>query len=323
MENWFERPIKGGDFMASPLMLDGWVAFNEHKWGVKAKRRTFLGGSSELPRADALFYENHKGKFVFPSLNPYMAIHFESTGRQPTRHGTQEWLNVAEHIVDEMKEFGVEHEYPLPPGIIDARPWTWAGTRVNVKYTLLVDFPYDVSTSSKRVRRAEKNGYRVERTLNMSDVFGCLQETAARKGFEQPLSPEDLKIAANLLGEEHFRGYVCYDASGTPASAMIMLHQPGEWALAWVMGTREEHLSSGAAQYLYRESFADLYQAGARGLDLVGANIRGVADAKMEWNPQLVPYFVVGPTTMIAQTKLKISNLGSHLGRTMNLGLIK
>lgn len=296
-------------------MLDGWIEFNEYKWGVKAKRKEFLGGSSGLPRVDAVFYENHKGRLVFPSLNPYMAINFESTGRQPIRHRTLEWLNVADRVVDEMKQCGVAHEYPLPPGIIDARPWTWAGTRVNVKYTLLVNFPYDISNSSKRVLRAEKSGYRAYRTTNMADIFVCLQETAARKGFEQPLSLEDLKVAANLVGEEHFRGYVCYDPSGTPASAMIMLHQPGEWALAWVMGTPSTHLSSGAAQYLYRETFADLYQAGACGLDLVGANIRGVADAKMEWNPQLVPYFVVGPTTMISQTKLKIS----HLGRSLNL----
>ncbi|MHB1308826.1 MAG: hypothetical protein ACYC23_17240, partial [Limisphaerales bacterium] len=68
---------------------------------------------------------------------------------------------------------------------------------------------------------------------------------------------------------------------------------PSGAAICWSQGTFRRHLPSGVNQLLYAEGNDDLVAASAQWLDLAGANIRSVAEAKAAWGFPLVPYLTI------------------------------
>ena len=79
----------------SALFLDGWLKFNEEKWGYKPERVVFQIPGKELPRLEGVFYLNKRGQVVMPPRNPYLPLQFTRLAEQPYRLYTQ-WLEVFE-----------------------------------------------------------------------------------------------------------------------------------------------------------------------------------------------------------------------------------
>lgn len=281
----------------SPLFLDGWLEFNQIKWGVQPLRATYSTGNGEIPRAEVVYYLNNAGRIVQPRLNPYLPVVFESTPTQSMYRIYRQWLAVADNIVADMRVRGMHGRVELPPDVIDVRSWQWAGFRTEVRYTFFIDFPLDMQQVAKatreRIRKAQKSGYICQQTTNTAQVLACLQGTEERQGYEHGLTVQDLDQAHRLLGDEFLRMYICYAPNNEPASTRVCLHYPGGRAIGWLAGTKPEHLASGASQQLDHFSFEDLYAAGATGFDFVGANIPGIAAAKTGWGGQLVPSYTV------------------------------
>lgn len=281
--------------MNSPLALDGWLEWNRLKWGVTPHRRR-VPVANAPPYVEAVFYTDRKGRFCLPNRNPYAPMEFASPARVASRLDRQ-WLECAGQVAAEMARCGVAIAIDLPPEIADLRPWRWAGFNVGLKYTLHLDFPYDLSHADKtlrgQVRKLAQQGYRVERTTNLPQVHQCLTETERRKGFDHELSLRDLELARDLLGDDNFRCYTCYTPAGEAASSCIALHLEGARALIWVGGSRDDHRLTGAHNYERTVIFHDLETAGAAGVDLAGANIPSVAAAKANFGARLVPYGTV------------------------------
>ena len=283
--------------MNGPLALDGWLEFNRHKWGVTPHRLRFaVAQTPDSAHLEAVLYTDRKGRLFVPNRNPYIPVGFTSHAQLPARAGRQ-WLDCAGQLAAEMARRGTANAIDLPPAVTDVRPWRWAQFNVGIKYTLCLDFPYDLSRADKplrsRVRKLEQQGYRVERTTDLPLVHQCLVETEARKGFNHQLSLRDLEMARDLLGDDHFRCYTCFAPDGEAASSTIILHRAGGWALAWVGGTHTRHVPSGAHSYLDAVIVRELQADGAAGFDLAGANIPSVAAAKANFGARLVPYFSV------------------------------
>lgn len=285
--------------LPSPLALDAWHEFNRLKWGIQPHRLVYGQTEGDGARLEAVLYLNRRGRVYLPHVNPYLPIRFRpSPTRFPSRV-ERSWLSLADQLAAEMRQRGMANAIDLPVDVGDARPWRWAGFPVGVKYTYVIDLPHGreriEESYRSRIRKAERAGYRCERTDRMSDVVACLAETASRKGFRMSLSLRDLELARELLGDEHLRAYVCYQPDGTPAAASTVLHQPGGVAVGWVGGTGSSNLSTGAAQLLMVVLMADLAAAGAQCLDMAGANIPGVAEAKSQFGGRLTPYYFVSP----------------------------
>lgn len=284
---------------SNPLMLEGWHEFNRIKWRVRPLRLTFGEAGGDGARLEAVLYLDRRGRVYLPHANPYLPVRFHPPPAKFASRVERRWLSLAEPLAAEMRARGIANGVDLPVGIKDARPWRWAGFPVGVKYTYLIPLPHGIERMEEsyrtHIRRANRAGYRCERTDRLVDLYGCLGETAARKGFRSNLDLRDLEQARALLGDEHFRVYVCYAPDGQPAAANVVLHQPGGQAVGWVSGTASAHLSTGAAQLLVAFTLADLAAAGATCLDLAGGNIPGVARAKSQFGAALVPYFLVNP----------------------------
>lgn len=284
----------------SPLFLNGWICFNSQKWGLEAEAVNLHSDGKELPAVSAIFFFGRNGQLKHPPLNPYLSIDFQSTSTTANHRVEFQWLSICERLGSEMLRRGLTTIIPLPPVVVDVRPWQYLHFDVGVKYTYFIDFPYHLSGADQSVRRnvsvAEKLGYRCVRTTDMAHVEECLRGTAERQKFPLQLSRDDLRLAQRLIGEENFRAYVAYAPNGEPASAKILLHRAGGRALAWLAGTKANQLQSGVNQILNWHVLQELEQIGAAGIDMVGANLATVAVAKAKWGGKLVPYFTLHPT---------------------------
>jgi len=179
------------------------------------------------------------------------------------------------------------------------RAWQWAGYAVRVRYTYLLDLPVDLQRADQsvrnRYRRALDDGYVCRRADNMADVMACLSGTEERKGLHLALMRADLERAAELMGGECLRTFVCYSPEGKPVSTQVLLFVPGAPALDWLAGTLRTHLHRGVSQLLTKHAFDDVHACGAASIDLVGANIPSVSTAKANWGARLVPFFRIEP----------------------------
>lgn len=279
------------------LTLDGWLEFNRRKWRLSPIKLSLSENAGGRPAIELVVYTDSRGQIKTPKINPYIPVAFLPTDTQSVPRLERQWLSVSGLAVQEFRERGVVNAVSFPPSIVDVRPWKWSNFQVDVGYSFYIDFPYDIESADrsvrKHVRKAPKLGYTCERASKMGDVIECLEDTGERQEFDYRLSAKDLETCQHLLGPDIFRAYVCYAPNGDPASARVVLSYPGASAVDWVAGTKRDHLSSGCTQFLISSVLEDLQMAGACGFDYAGANIPSVAAAKATWGGQLVPYYSI------------------------------
>lgn len=282
---------------ASPLDLDGWLAFNERKWGVRAERVRY---PDERGRLSAVLYLDRRGRVLLPRLNPYLPVVYEA--RQAAQYrAIRAWNGAADAFAADMRRRGLAGTIAFAPEVRDLRAWSSRGFRIGVRYTLIQDLPVARSSVDpdlrRRARRAEAAGYRCERTDGYADVLACIADTEQRQRFRYGLAGEDLSYLQSAMGDG-FRAYVCYDPAGKPAAARLLLHCPGGEAIDWVNGIEQTHLTTGASQLLVFHVLDDLAEAAARSLDWEGANIPSIAAAKERWGGRIETWFTVEPFTV-------------------------
>jgi hypothetical protein len=278
---------------ASPLDTPGWIEFNAWRTGLTAQR---IRGSIDGDRLEAVLYLDRRGRVVMPPNNPYLAVSFQSD--RPTPSGrTAAWVRAARTLLDELAQRGLANQVHLPPSVTDVRPFKWDGYRVSVRYTYVLDLPMDLTRMSaqtrKAIRRSERAGYTVERTDDIDAVLHCLSHSEQRQRFTHGLGRRELETARSLMGPDGLRMHVARDERGRPASAVVNLHAPGTHAIGWLGGNTPDALRDGVQLAVMRQEFADLAAGGATGIDLCGANIESVAEAKSHWGPELTSTYSV------------------------------
>jgi hypothetical protein len=143
------------------------------------------------------------------------------------------------------------------------------------------------------IKRAKEAGYTCSRTTDIKQVVECLRSAEQRQAFDLQLTVDNWDEMRRLMGDEALRIYGCFTSTNEMISAYAVLYAHGGSAIAWMGGTKAEHLRAGATQLIYQAMIEDLTRAGARALDLTGANIPSVSQAKSRWGCRLVPYYVI------------------------------
>ncbi|MGD9526937.1 GNAT family N-acetyltransferase [Pseudonocardia sp.] len=309
----------------SPLFLDVWLEYNRRRWKLRPERVS-LGQAGGTPRLDAVLYRGRGGRIEQPPRNVYLPVAFETAPDTGAHRRYTQWTELASRLGEQMAADGVRNTINLVPEIGDIRPWTWHGLLAGVKYTFLQDLPYDLAQASQsvrsRIKKAQKAGYTCRRSDSVADVSACLTETQERSGFDFDFPMDQLDEAQRFVGTEHFRCYTAYAPSGEPAASYVVLHNPGGWALAWIISTRTKHLPSGATQQLHHYIAQDLTDAGAAGFDLVGAGAESISAAKAGWGPRLVPYYFLqqyGARRMGAYVYRGVQEMSGRFGATAAL----
>ena len=286
--------------LAPPSVLgsDGWVAWQAEKSGLTPERVEYTARGNDLPRLEGTIYVDKKGRLRQPRFGPYLPLSYTTTPVDRTEKLYRQWISVAEPFAQEIVKRGVVGYIALPPGMLDARPFQWAGLDVKLHYTFASPLPIDPAQYKlevrKRTRKAIKAGYVAERSTDWDEIMACLVDTEAAHHFTHKLDAQALSRVHTLMGDESFRGYVVRDQDGVAVSGGVRLHQTGSTAIDWLQGTRRSHLSGGVAKLMYSHVLDDLAAAGASDFDYGGANINSVAAAKAAWGIPLVPYLNVG-----------------------------
>lgn len=279
------------------LGSDGWVQWITERTGWRAERVQYSAEQNGLPSLEGVLYLDSRGRLRHPPLCPYLPFNFTTTDTDRSARLYPQWTTVASQFAAEMVRRGIVGHVALPPGILDARPFQWAGLHVQVRYTFTTALPLNVANADKsvrnRMRRAISLGYEVERTDDWEALVGCLKGTEGAKGFSHNLDADALSRAATLMGEDSFRCYVVRNSDGLAVSGAVRLWQPGGSAIAWTNGSLRHHLPNGVAQLLAGHTIEDLATAGATSFDYGGANIETVAAAKSAWGMALTPYLLV------------------------------
>lgn len=278
-----------------PLALDGWLKWNEEKWGVKAERVVYTKNEKEYPRLEGVIYINNNGNVVMPPRNPYLPFQFSSLTIKNDRLYV-DYQDIMQLFVEDLLKHGVFGVIALPPGFIDARPFQWNNFIVEPRYTFFQYCSISYIKSPKitnKINKALHLGYKVERSDDWNAIANCLKGTEDVKGFSHHTSSEDLQKCADLLGNEVFRGYVVKDATGHPVSGGLRLVLKDGITIDWSQGAIHEHLKNGVNQLIYNFVLQDVKAAGAIGFDWVGANIPPVALAKSAWGAPLVSYLAI------------------------------
>lgn len=283
--------------LPSPLTLDGWLAFNERKWGVRAERVRYPDERGALA---AVLYLDRRGRVLLPRLNPYLPVEYEARRTVPYR-AIRAWNRAADAFAQDLRHRGLAGTIAFPPAIRDLRAFTWQGLRIGVRYTLIQDLPVAATTADpdmrRRARRAAADGYRCELTDSFPDVLRCISDTEERQNFRYGLTIDDLRTLQASLGDG-FRAYICRDPAGRPAASRLVLHRPNGEAIDWVNGTQRAQLTTGASHLLISFTLDDLAKVGARAYDWEGANIPSVAAAKERWGGHVETWFTVDPFSL-------------------------
>lgn len=285
-----------------PLMLDGWLKFNEYKWGLKSQILKFNLKGENSCSVEMVIYLDKKGHIVLPKLNPFLPTVFHPTPTGKVSKLRHQWLSVSELLVKEFKKRGLKSSIALPPEIIDVRVWQWQGFLTEPRYTFYLGLPINLSDVDpivrKNINRAKNEKFYVLRTYDFEKVIECLSDTEKRQNFSYRLTKDDLEVAAKFLGEENFRCYIAFAPNNEPASARIVLKGNNEMALDWVAGTKKKFLNSGITNYLISFILDDLVNSGTKIFDFNGANLPTVQEAKSNWGGELKVYYTLRPLNL-------------------------
>lgn len=281
----------------SALFLDGWLKFNEEKWGYKTERVLYQAPGKDLPKLEGVFYLNKRGQVVMPPRNPYLPLQFTPTPTDQPYRLYNQWLEVSELLVEDLIKRGFRGTVSFPPGFIDGRSFQWRGLQIMPRYTLCTRLPisdthYDRSVK-KNINKANRNNYTVSLCSDWPAIHYCLKITEKEKFFSHLTSINDLAYLEKLLGSNTFRGYLCMNPDGEPVSGQIKLFLAEGISIDWSAGTDRNHIKNGVNQLTYQKSFEDMAENGGRLFDLCGANIRAVANAKATWGFPLLPYLTL------------------------------
>ena len=295
---WMLGAIRALQTVASPLASDGWLEWNARMWDVKPERVTYQPDGPNGPRLEGVLYLNRKrGQVCLPPRNPYLPFAFVSSGKDRPDQLYRQRMAAADCLAADLINRGIDGTIALAPGFMDGRVYKWNDLEVGVRYTFVTPLPVDEAVISssvkKKIRKAREAGYTVKRSEDWASIDVCLRETEQAKSFSHRTGPDALALCRELLGDDAFRAYAGISPEGEVVGTHVRLLAPSGTAIGWSQGTFRSHLPSGINQLLYAEGNDDLVAASARWLDLAGANIRSVAEAKAAWGFPLVPYLTI------------------------------
>lgn len=284
-----------------PLFEKEWVRFNEKKWGLVAKVLDIKPDKGSSWALRTVFYYNKRGRLVMPGRNSHLPVLFECGSPKPETIESYKFEAVTK-LAEKVAEAKPKASISFSPVIDDVRPFQWAGFNVTPRYTYMLTLDNWREKADKRLlrhaRKAKEQGYYCELTNDIDLVQYCLGFSEERKGFSHSISNEHLRFLLDELGDNKLLASVCFSKDREPVGARLTLCTPGNMAHAWSAGINIEALRAGCNPLLFEFVVDELLKRNCNVLDLVGANIPGVAKAKSAFGGQLVTYYSIERKTL-------------------------
>ena len=176
--------------------------------------------------------------------------------------------------------------------MVDLRQAVWHHWNLMASWTVVTALRTwtldDVSrgelTKMRKAQRAEVTA-RVE-PPDADVLYDFVQESMSRRGIEESLSREQLRILIEAAGA-HGMQVVVRDVDGTPSSTLFLMFHGTRAAYGIWAGTSAIGLTKGAAVAMYVFILKELQARGYEYLDWGGASLPGVSDFKLEFGGTL------------------------------------
>lgn len=275
---------------------DEYAAFVRAAFHFQSRRINTAPTPGALPNVEAMLYLDAKGRVALPPATPFIPVGFTVTPTNKRARLDRMWIDCCGLLADEFLKHGLHGQISLPPEITDIRPFMWKGFLPGLRYTFMVDFPFDATQLDpavrKQVAKTMAAGYVCRRAgkADVEAIMGCIRQTEQRQGFSYNVSESVLEKGLEIVGEDRFRMYVAMAPGGGVASCRVVLHAAGGTAIDWIAATATEHLKSGATQAAIQFALQDLEGNGAKNFDFAGAGLPTVSAAKACWGGRLTAY---------------------------------
>lgn len=183
-----------------------------------------------------------------------------------------------------------------PPRFLDARPLQWAGYRVGLRYTYMLDLRQgpeeilqgcsaDFRRNVRKCRERVTVHHEADGRLVPFEKLGRRQYR--RIGVPYPLPPGFLERLFAALGADHAQLFTA-EVSGEIQTGLVLLSQ-GNRATIWHGGFRAESSPLPVNDYLH---WAVIQATAARGfeeLEIMDADNPRMEESKTKLNPTLIP----------------------------------
>ncbi len=172
--------------------------------------------------------------------------------------------------------------FHLPPGPVDARPYTWAGfeTRVLYTYRIAIGPPSEMRGRLSRVRRRALSDVSPIRARG-ADLAEGVANAYARQRHKLPVSPPILARMATQWAD----AFDAWQADGTVLLAAV------HHGLACDVLSGSRHTAEDGRTSLLWSLMCSLFERGVTTYDLCGANTPSIAEFKRTMGADLAPYF--------------------------------
>lgn len=284
--------------MIDPLFHEGWIAFNERQWGVRAERVELGPKSGTAWSLQAVLYRSKHGGLVTPPRNAYLPVLIDTGEARASTMQSRRREAIAA-FADRVATLGVSRSLTLSPVVDDARPFQWFGFEAAPRYTYYIDLPLQrgrLHTSVlKKIRKAMHAGYVCEVASDLREVHDCLRAPEERKEFDHKVDAKELGHLFKSMGPDSFVALICRSAEGTAIGAKIQFCSAGGMVHAWSAGVKTDGLNRGVNQLLNSFALQISSERNCTVFDYCGANIPSVAVAKEAWGGRLVPYYTIRP----------------------------
>lgn len=229
---------------------------------------------------------------------PYLGYALGNSFFESTQHKREETLK---NIYD---DFSVEATRLAPdytlvsftPDIQDLRQLIWAGYKVDVGYTYILDLSQGLDeiwrgfnqSRRYRIKKAQAMKIDVKATDRGDLVFDMIAERYNQQGLRLPLISGSYLNDLKKLFPNNIR-FMLVESNGEVVGSEAVINHNGTH-MEWLGGVRNEG-NIPVNEYLTWESIKKCKSSGVSKIDFLGANKEGIATFKSQFGGSLATYF--------------------------------
>jgi hypothetical protein len=284
-----------------------WLGIVEEHTRSKLFALVYFDSDDDTPfGAMPIFYKKRFGVKMFFSPPPGSGItlgpvFLDKSYRERRFHLV--YLDFQADIDRFIKELGTNYTFIITsPGILDFRPFLWAGYSVSPCYTYRIDLSQGEeivwrnlgANVKQHIRRAENDGVDIIETTDISrldDIYSALEKRYAKRHLNITTQKEYVRQLVEQFGRSAINMVVAIQ-NGKMVGGQIIVAYKDTVAL-WFGGSRNESSKSAANELILWRVIKDALNKGYHWLDMVGANTRHLCYFKAGFSPEISLYFQI------------------------------
>ncbi len=305
-DEWIEIIVgsKSDSLMLRPDFLNSIAsAFNcDVKYFMCINKGAPIVGSSVFVRG---------GKIIVPSYYMYTGL-WMAESEQSLLY--RECLAL---LIDYLKRCYSSIDYRLSPELKDVRPFIWKGFTAKLRYTYLRNLKTTIYRANvrSRIKKAESNAIKLEVSNDFENIWR--QQEKEMKGFGMPnkLREANYKMFKGWFNSGYITAIVAKKEDIIIGSALLLINSFKGVGYNMLISSNKGYYNTGVHSALYDKIFKYYQERNLFQCDLVGANIKSIAEFKYNFEPDLAPYYELSyhqESEFLTRFKSMVKNMVRH-----------